>query len=171
MACSDDGSQRSPDDNLCRTPSDEPFLLSARRVGARGVVRRCRIAWARRAWPLRSRQRRGHGARTLGAGGDRRPPDPRIARRPARWPLAPALSQRPGSLVAADPSALARQGARWQGPMLARLARCRRVGRSEEHTSELQSLMRISYAVFCLKKKTKQKQQETPRVRTNKSHA
>src|SRR3546814_1049105 len=28
-------------------------------------------------------------------------------------------------------------------------------GRSEEHTSELQSLMRISYAVFCLKKKQK----------------
>src|SRR3546814_1483640 len=30
-------------------------------------------------------------------------------------------------------------------------------GRSEEHTSELQSLMRISYAVFCLKKKTTNK--------------
>src|SRR3546814_5056610 len=30
--------------------------------------------------------------------------------------------------------------------------------RSEEHTSELQSLMRISYAVFCLKKKTQNKQ-------------
>src|SRR3546814_4490082 len=30
-------------------------------------------------------------------------------------------------------------------------------GRSEEHTSELQSLMRISYAVFCLKKKNKHK--------------
>src|SRR3546814_20992622 len=29
----------------------------------------------------------------------------------------------------------------------------RQLGRSEEHTSELQSLMRISYAVFCLKKK------------------
>src|SRR3546814_116967 len=29
-----------------------------------------------------------------------------------------------------------------------------KAGRSEEHTSELQSLMRISYAVFCLKKKT-----------------
>src|SRR3546814_5065483 len=28
-----------------------------------------------------------------------------------------------------------------------------RLGRSEEHTSELQSLLRISYAVFCLKKK------------------
>src|SRR3546814_1924209 len=31
---------------------------------------------------------------------------------------------------------------------------CPRSNRSEEHTSELQSLMRISYAVFCLKKKT-----------------
>src|SRR3546814_5150399 len=36
---------------------------------------------------------------------------------------------------------------------------CRaRLGRSEEHTSELQSLMRISYAVFCLKKKNKNTQ-------------
>src|SRR3546814_10219858 len=32
-------------------------------------------------------------------------------------------------------------------------ARFKTIGRSEEHTSELQSLMRISYAVFCLKKK------------------
>src|SRR3546814_5659199 len=32
---------------------------------------------------------------------------------------------------------------------------CREEMRSEEHTSELQSLMRISYAVFCLKKKKK----------------
>src|SRR3546814_1879317 len=34
-------------------------------------------------------------------------------------------------------------------------------GRSEEHTSELQSLMRISYAVFCLKKKNDNKQTGT----------
>src|SRR3546814_8752447 len=34
-----------------------------------------------------------------------------------------------------------------------------RQARSEEHTSELQSLMRISYAVFCLKKKTNKKTQ------------
>src|SRR3546814_8982076 len=34
--------------------------------------------------------------------------------------------------------------------------------RSEEHTSELQSLMRISYAVFCLKKKKKQLYTRTP---------
>src|SRR3546814_3102548 len=33
--------------------------------------------------------------------------------------------------------------------------------RSEEHTSELQSLMRISYAVFCLKKKKKRKPTQT----------
>src|SRR3546814_8596707 len=33
--------------------------------------------------------------------------------------------------------------------------------RSEEHTSELQSLMRISYAVFCLKKKNKTKYRQT----------
>src|SRR3546814_10098267 len=37
----------------------------------------------------------------------------------------------------------------------------RQPGRSEEHTSELQSLMRISYAVFCLKKKTKKKTDDT----------
>src|SRR3546814_2383865 len=37
-------------------------------------------------------------------------------------------------------------------------ARRRDRDRSEEHTSELQSLMRISYAVFCLKKKNKQRQ-------------
>src|SRR3546814_2523162 len=37
--------------------------------------------------------------------------------------------------------------------------------RSEEHTSELQSLMRISYAVFCLKKKITNKQKQTPRRR------
>src|SRR3546814_7344746 len=37
-----------------------------------------------------------------------------------------------------------------------RLALLDMIVRSEEHTSELQSLMRISYAVFCLKKKKKQ---------------
>src|SRR3546814_7002128 len=41
------------------------------------------------------------------------------------------------------------------GGAAARLFRGPADGRSEEHTSELQSLMRISYAVFCLKKKKK----------------
>src|SRR3546814_5334863 len=37
--------------------------------------------------------------------------------------------------------------------------------RSEEHTSELQSLMRISYAVFCLKKKTTRNNHDTKSAR------
>src|SRR3546814_9152939 len=43
------------------------------------------------------------------------------------------------------------------GSLIARVGKqiVQSFGRSEEHTSELQSLMRISYAVFCLKKKTK----------------
>src|SRR3546814_2636829 len=50
------------------------------------------------------------------------------------------------------------EGARHRGGGRRRRRRHRprradRAGRSEEHTSELQSLMRISYAVFCLKKK------------------
>src|SRR3546814_3864282 len=40
--------------------------------------------------------------------------------------------------------------------------------RSEEHTSELQSLMRISYAVFCLKKKTKKTNTNTTSNKTKK---
>src|SRR3546814_2340321 len=60
----------------------------------------------------------------------------------------------------------ARQHDRWTGdlrlragraglrrPAFGRAHRALHRGRSEEHTSELQSLMRISYAVFCLKKK------------------
>src|SRR3546814_1746545 len=42
-------------------------------------------------------------------------------------------------------------------------------GRSEEHTSELQSLMRISYAVFCLKKKNNKLQKQAPGVQNCKT--
>src|SRR3546814_2708615 len=42
----------------------------------------------------------------------------------------------------------------WLTPAMDRLFQESPGGRSEEHTSELQSLMRISYAVFCLKTKT-----------------
>src|SRR3546814_2828578 len=42
--------------------------------------------------------------------------------------------------------------------------------RSEEHTSELQSLMRISYAVFCLKKKKKNQAINHPKIHSNKAH-
>src|SRR3546814_9357366 len=56
-----------------------------------------------------------------------------------------------------------RDGRYYQPRRLTRADRVYRGGngryRSEEHTSELQSLMRISYAVFCLKKKKKQQTQ------------
>src|SRR3546814_7316243 len=45
----------------------------------------------------------------------------------------------------------------WRSDIRVRTMRpSREISRSEEHTSELQSLMRISYAVFCLKKKKNQ---------------
>src|SRR3546814_1636417 len=49
-----------------------------------------------------------------------------------------------------------RPGRAWRGVDRSGRDRHRLRDRSEEHTSELQSLMRISYAVFCLKKKKKQ---------------
>src|SRR3546814_8955719 len=58
--------------------------------------------------------------------------------------------------AAAEPAAGgARRGARAGGADAGRISRAYAIPRrrSEEHTSELQSLMRISYAVFCLKKK------------------
>src|SRR3546814_2148072 len=54
----------------------------------------------------------------------------------------PSTASRPRRAVHARPGT-------WPGPA----ARSWPRSRSEEHTSELQSLMRISYAVFCLKKK------------------
>src|SRR3546814_3848762 len=56
----------------------------------------------------------------------------------------------------ADEMARARQRISREAEVLTKL-RHPNVVRSEEHTSELQSLMRISYAVFCLKKKKKLK--------------
>src|SRR3546814_1067109 len=46
-------------------------------------------------------------------------------------------------------------------PLLVEEIEAVRRSRSEEHTSELQSLMRISYAVFCLKKKKNQRNKQT----------
>src|SRR3546814_8696695 len=59
---------------------------------------------------------------------------------------APALSATVDAVLALIERAL--------GPEWIAEIQVRADGRSEEHTSELQSLMRISYAVFCLKKKT-----------------
>src|SRR3546814_10183374 len=61
---------------------------------------------------------------------------------------------------------------RREGKPAAELRYCREK-RSEEHTSELQSLMRISYAVFCLKKKNKKNtttHEHTIRHKKNNKH-
>src|SRR3546814_1289530 len=48
---------------------------------------------------------------------------------------------------------------------------CRWRVRSEEHTSELQSLMRISYAVFCLKKKTERRPNHATNTKQTRAHS
>src|SRR3546814_1548555 len=84
-----------------------------------------------------------------------RPPAPPAAvmdaEEPARAP------DRPGSPVVSTPVD-AETTVDAAGPAVGTLvARSVDVARSEEHTTELQSLMRISYAVLCLKKKTRQR--------------
>src|SRR3546814_1920953 len=92
-----------------------------------------------------------------------RPPVPPAAP-PRRLTVSPRASPSPRSALwlGAVALTLALVGAdvpRTRAPAAALAATAVRVepiearGRSEEHTSELQSLMRISYAVFCLKKK------------------
>src|SRR3546814_4982524 len=54
-----------------------------------------------------------------------------------------------------DISASTRTGSTKSSSQIVGFSRAHRRSRSEEHTSKLQSLMRISYAVFCLKKKKK----------------
>src|SRR3546814_2997817 len=78
----------------------------------------------------------------------------------------PALGRKPRQRLLAHPAFIGRV----EQYEVAGLARGHdrfdrlREHRSEEHTSELQSLMRISYAVFCLKKKT------TTKIRNNDKH-
>src|SRR3546814_9527517 len=55
----------------------------------------------------------------------------------------------------------------WQIRRRAHHAGAKKMERSEEHTSELQSLMRISYAVFCLKKKKNRKVKQLQKTNKN----
>src|SRR3546814_1762601 len=67
--------------------------------------------------------------------------------------LAASRHARPGLVMAPSSRPSQRYRIRHDyGTALSSRRTARGVGRSEEHTSELQSLMRISYAVFCLKK-------------------
>src|SRR3546814_10349436 len=70
------------------------------------------------------------------------------------------LAARPAPDTARKPFRFRRSGGRALGA-----SRCSAAMRSEEHTSELQSLMRISYAVFCLKKKKKIQSSKHPNIK------
>src|SRR3546814_6776796 len=71
-----------------------------------------------------------------------------------RWISAPPITMTCGALASFSASSIVATGS---APSSCQSGSRVRTMRSEEHTSELQSLMRISYAVFCLKKKKKTK--------------
>src|SRR3546814_9714401 len=76
------------------------------------------------------------------------------------WPLAAQARRTPSHVVSKwEEAFIDSVPVRIPAPSL-RKERCRGHSRSEEHTSELQSLMHISYAVFCLKKKKKKATQQ-----------
>src|SRR3546814_9960716 len=99
----------------------------------------------------RARRRAG---RDPAAAGPRRARDARCSRGARQQPAGPSGAFT-DALARSAPARLAGDARSVHGDVLARRGRGRR--RSEEHTSELQSLMRHSYAVFCLKKKTRTK--------------
>src|SRR3546814_8185171 len=97
-----------------------------------------------------------------------------LRNRPARWRCPASASKRASKLM---PPVTAAQRPIWRYPpistdlnqsnrFLRRVIPTSWRRRSEEHTSELQSLMRISYAVFCLKKK----QNNTPPTQPHHIH-
>src|SRR3546814_4698850 len=86
----------------------------------------------------------------------------------ADWPALIATIAMPLTLLAVLWMAWLRSGRSEQARFARVAAALRSENRSEEHTSELQSLMRISYAVFCLKKK---KQKTTTYLHNNRKSA
>src|SRR3546814_7246333 len=79
------------------------------------------------------------------------------------WPPGPEVGMIAGSLPHGLGGLLARFEGDNDGTVLVEETRSPQL-RSEEHTSELQSLMRISYAVFCLKKKNTGKDKRDDRA-------
>src|SRR3546814_7454890 len=106
---------------------------------------------------------------------------PRARPDPGRRAASSIRAQRLADAEAMGQDRCPRRAGRRQAPPVGRRAvvhdgggRGARRRRSEEHTSELQSLMRISYAVFCLKKKTTKTYKHTMTTsnsgHTNSSH-
>src|SRR3546814_16177343 len=73
----------------------------------------------------------------------------------------------PPSNAITAPIAVAQRSGVVENEVIPPIAKPNRAKRSEEHTSELQSLMRISYAVFCLTKKNRRHLQKTHLSRTH----
>src|SRR3546814_2639948 len=85
------------------------------------------------------------------------------ARAPLRHRRGPPRELESGLRLPQAPEGVSGPGVRGRfGPRAAPI-----VPRSEEHTSELQSLMLISYAVFCLKKKLTSVQEHTHKITSN----
>src|SRR3546814_1042922 len=88
------------------------------------------------------------------------------------WPKAPSTSHPPSFLVGMSPHSniervnLPGKAVKTAHRPISHFSQpsARNTRRSEEHTSELQSLMRISYAVFCLKKKKKKNTKSTKKT-------
>src|SRR3546814_2838008 len=81
------------------------------------------------------------------------------------FPLPPAVDRHHHRRRRADAAVVQHAGADRRHRTVRYPVSARTISRSEEHTSELQSLMRISYAVFCLKKKKKNKHTTTHNTR------
>src|SRR3546814_8475059 len=77
----------------------------------------------------------------------------------------PPIESRPRAAAIADAVAVHQRREAAMESSGSRAVHIARGTRSEEHTSELQSLMRISYAVFCLKKQTATSQQRNKHIR------
>src|SRR3546814_7296091 len=139
--------------DVCSSDLAHPAL---RETADGGAVRFLRPYGARRSRPRHSRQR------GCAAASAYRPVDGHLS---VRWRNHASRQCRIGTADPARRGQLDDRRARHHpfGAVRTRAAR----GRSEEHTSELQSLMRISYAVFCLKKKTTQKSTATSTTATH----
>src|SRR3546814_7960430 len=94
---------------------------------------------------------------------DKSPPETAVPLPGTPWEVVPVQGRAPMAYVsaAASPniealSLYCEGGKPYMAMLLNKPSADNAMTRSEEHTSELQSLMRISYAVFCLKKKQKQ---------------